>query len=89
MKKKLYIQNLMVISTLAVLFLHMNRVFWSFSYEPYWISADLIESISYFAVPVFFMISGVTLMDYRKRYTTREFFQKRLKKTVLPFSSGL
>ena len=31
------------------------------------------------------MISGATLIDYRERYTTIEFFKKRISKTLLPF----
>ena len=31
------------------------------------------------------MISGVTLIDYRDRCTTAEYFKKRIKKTVIPF----
>ncbi len=84
-RKKPYILNLSVLAALAVIYLHMNRVFWIYSPEPWWVSANLIECLSYFAVPVFFMISGVTLMEYRSRYVTREFFQHRLRKTVIPF----
>ena len=52
-KKKPYILNLSVIAALAVIYLHMNRVFWTYSPKPWWISANLIECLSYFAVPVF------------------------------------
>lgn len=83
--KKPYILNLSVIAALAVIYLHMNRVFWTYSPEPWWVSANLIECLSYFAVPVFFMISAVTLLEYRSRYSTREFFRHRLRKTVIPF----
>lgn len=31
------------------------------------------------------MISGATLMDYRNRYSTVEFFKKRVLKTVIPY----
>lgn len=31
------------------------------------------------------MISGATLIDYRERYSTKEFLKKRFKKTVIPF----
>lgn len=66
-------------------FLHVNFVLWEFSGQTYWIEANLIESLFYFAVPCFFMISGVTLMDYRERCSTREYFKKRIGKTVIPF----
>lgn len=31
------------------------------------------------------MIPGATLIDYRDRCTTAEYFKKRIKKTVIPF----
>lgn len=80
-----YLQVLGVISCLAVVFLHTNGVFWTFSYERYWITANIIESVCYFAVPVFLMTSGCNLMDYRKSYDTKTYFKKRIAKTVIPF----
>lgn len=80
-----YITVLSVLSALAVVFLHANSCFWGFSYEPYWLSANVIESVFYFAVPIFFMVSGATLIDYNKRYNTKTFFKKRIKKTAIPF----
>ena len=55
------------------------------NHENYWISANIIESIFYFAVPVFFMISGCTLIDYRNKYSTKIYFKKRINKTLIPF----
>lgn len=82
---KNYINVLAVISAFAVVGLHTNVCFWFFSYKPYWVSANVIESVLYFAVPVFFMISGATLLDYPQRYSTCIFFKKRFYKTVIPF----
>ncbi|MFR0782441.1 MAG: acyltransferase family protein [Coprococcus sp.] len=65
--------------------MHVNNCFWTFSTERYWKSADVIESVMYFAVPCFFMISGANLMDYRKRYDTKTFLIKRTKKTIIPY----
>ncbi|WP_338156281.1 acyltransferase family protein [Sharpea azabuensis] len=45
----------------------------------------MIESVFYFAVPIFFMISGATLIDYSKRYSTKTFLKKRFSKTLIPF----
>jgi len=75
-----YINVLAVVSALAVVFLHANGCFWKFSYENYWFSANIIESLFYFAVPCFFMISGATLLDYNERYDTKIYFVKRVKK---------
>lgn len=83
--KKEYIQILSVISSFAVVVLHVNGCFWSFSYDRYWITANIIESVMYFPVPVFFMISGATLIDYRERYSTGQYIVKRVKKTVVPY----
>ncbi len=69
MKKKYYIQNLSVLSAFAVVALHVNGEFWNFSYGRYWITSNIIESLFYFAVPIFFMITGVTLVDYNERYS--------------------
>lgn len=80
-----YITLLSVLSAIAVVILHTNGCYWDFSTERYWITANVINSVFIFAVPVFFMISGATLMDYRSRYDTAEFFKKRLNKTVIPF----
>lgn len=80
-----YLSLASVISAFAVVMLHTNGVFWWFSTEGYWFSANIIESVLYFAVPVFFMISGATLIDYRERYTTKEYFKKRINKTFIPF----
>ncbi len=81
-----YITLLSVISAIAVVFLHVNKCFWTFSLDDdYWFSANIIECLFYFAVPIFFMISGATLIDYRDRYSTKEYFIKRIKKTVIPF----
>lgn len=85
MKHSLYISVLSVISSFAVVMLHTNGCFWEFSTEFYWFTANIIESIMYFAVPIFFMISGATLMNYCERYTTKEYFVKRIQKTLIPF----
>lgn len=84
-KKIEYIDLANVIATFAVVFLHANSCFWDFSKERYWITADVIESVFIFAVPLFFMISSVTLIDYQKRYDTKTYFRKRFAKAVIPF----
>lgn len=83
-KKKFYITVLNVLSCLGVILLHTST-FWNFSKTRGWVAANCIESVFYFAVPVFVMISGATLIDYGERYTTKEYFVKRIKKTVIPF----
>ena len=80
-----YISMLSVVSAVAVLFLHVNGCFWIYSEAEYWFSANIIECIAYFAVPVFFMLSGATLIDYKEKYSTKIYFCKRMKKALIPF----
>lgn len=81
-----YISLLQVIACLAVVVLHTNGCFWNFSStEFYWKTANVIESVFYFAVPIFFMLSGATLIGYMDRYSTKQFFLKRIRKAVIPF----
>ena len=35
----------------------------------------VVETLAYWAVPVFFMITGVTLLGYREKYSTATFFK--------------
>ena len=80
-----FLTVLSVTASLAVVFLHANGIFWQFDAAgTQWFSANIIECVFYFAVPVFFMISGANLIDYRERYSTREYCLKRFRKTVVP-----
>ena len=74
-----------VVSAIAVVFLHVNNCFWQFSTGRYWFTANIIESVFYFAVPIFFMISGAMLIDFNKRYGLKKYFNKRITKTVIPY----
>ena len=77
---------LAVISCISVVFLHTNGCYWEIPVSnPNWPGANVIECLFYFAVPCFFMISGANLFDYKERYTTKEYFIKRVKRTLLPY----
>lgn len=65
--------------------LHCNGIFWTRPEGRLWITSNFIETACYFAVPIFFMISGITLLEYPKKYSTREYFFRRIKKAVIPF----
>lgn len=84
-KKKKYISLLSVISAISVVYLHANGCFWTFSKYRYWFTANIIECIFFFAVPIFFMITGANLIDYQDKYSTKEYFKKRIKKAFIPF----
>ena len=80
-----YISVVNVISAIAVVIMHANVSFWLECKTPFWPASNVIESLFYFAVPVFYMLSGATLIDYRDRCTTKEYFIRRFKKAVIPF----
>ena len=82
-----YLSFIQVVSAFAVVVLHTNGCFWEYSSESYWFTANIIECLFYFAVPVFFMNTGITLIDYQDRYSTKEYFMKRIRKTFVPFVS--
>ena len=81
-----YLYFIQTIACFAVVFLHTNGCFWNFSSTGrYWKTANVIETFFYFAVPFFFMISGITLMDFNDRYSLKEYLLKRFNKTFIPF----
>ncbi|MBQ2444039.1 MAG: acyltransferase [Clostridia bacterium] len=82
-----YITLLSVISAIAVVMIHVNAACLGNvgAENRYWFGAIVIDCISCSAVPIFFMISGANLIDYRERYSTKEYFIKRIKKTVIPY----
>lgn len=82
--KIFYISFLSVIATFMVVLCHANE-FYILQNNPNWFTCNLIECLSNFAVPCFFMITGVTLLDYNKKYSLKRYFQKRIMKTFVPF----
>ena len=83
--KKDYITVMNALSCVAVILMHTNSGFWMYSHSRNWVMSAVIECVMYFAVPVFFMISGTTLIDYNQRYSLKEYILKRIEKVVIPF----
>ncbi|WP_180326749.1 acyltransferase [Raoultibacter phocaeensis] len=84
-KRTLYFDLLTIVSCFAVVCLHCNALVHSFEPTPSWDAALVVEVVAYFAVPVFFMLTGANNMRYREKYGTGEFLKRRLKKLVIPF----
>ena len=74
-----------ILAIIAVIFLHHNGLVHTYSTDRNWKTALIFETIFYWAVPVFIMLSGANLMNYRKKYDTKTFFKKRVMKVVIPF----
>ena len=84
-QKKMYITILNICACFGVVVLHSNKIFWTFPKGSTWVTANFLETFFYWPVPVFFMITGATLLDYRQKYSTKIYFVKRIRKTVIPF----
>lgn len=84
-KRVIYFDLLNVSACIAVIALHCNEMVHTWSSGLNWRYALAIEVLFYWAVPVFFMLTGATCMSYRKRYSTSVFLKKRFKKTLIPF----
>lgn len=81
----IYFDILNICACIAVIFLHCNGSAHTYSDTWGWRQALSVEVLMYWAVPVFFMLSGANLMGYRERYSTTDFLKKRFIKTAIPF----
>ena len=84
-KRVIYFDLLNIIASFAVVAMHCNGIVHSFNNTTAWKQSLIVEVAAYWAVPVFFMLSGATLMEYRSKYTTEVFLKKRAEKTLIPF----
>lgn len=76
---------LTIIACLMVVFFHMNGIVYTFSDTVSWKISVIERCIVYSAIPIFFMLSGAKLMEYRNRYSTKQYIQKRLLRVGIPF----
>lgn len=81
----LYFDVLNILSCIAVIALHHNGLVHSFEDTLAWRESLVVECALYWAVPVFLMISGANLLNYREKYSTAVFFKKRVLRTVVPW----
>lgn len=81
----IYYDLLNILAAFGVVAMHFNGLTHAYSHTWAWRQAFAVDCIFYWAVPVFFMLTGATLMDYREKYDTKTFFKKRFSKTLIPF----
>lgn len=85
-KRILYLDIINVISCFSVVALHCDSYIHQYNHaDSLWWLRALVNVLFYNAVPLFFMLSGATLVGYHKKYDTTTFFRKRIKKTFIPF----
>lgn len=84
-KRVVYFDILNILAILAVVSMHMNGIVHGNPNIRAWNTSLIVDCIMYWAVPVFMMLSGATLMNYREKYDTKTFFKKRFTKILIPF----
>lgn len=80
-----YYDLLNITACFCVIALHSNSIVHTYTNTWAWYSSLVIECICYWAVPVFLMLSGATLVNYRARYNTIEYVIRRVKRVVVPW----
>lgn len=85
-KRLHYIDVLNCLAILFVLLLHSSQLahFGTHANSNY-VLTEVMQCLFIPAVYIFFMNSGATLLDYRNKYSTNEFFKKRVKRVLIPF----
>ncbi|QGH60160.1 acyltransferase [Serratia proteamaculans] len=81
MKRVNYYDQLKIFSVIAVILFHTSVEYYNFNAHG-WVSAIAYSSFTRFCVPIFFMISGATLIE--KSDSIGEFFKKRYSKIIPP-----
>lgn len=91
MKKErvLYYDIINIFAIVSVIALHCNGIVHLNPSIRAWNTSLIVECLFYAAVPLFFMLSGATLMNYRDKYDTKTFFKKRIIKCLIPFISWI
>lgn len=86
MKQKsiVYFDLLNVSACLCVIGMHCNGIVHRFETVPAWYLSLAVEVLGYWAVPGFCMLSGATMLNYRKRYDTVTFLKRRVMKVGIP-----
>lgn len=80
-----YIDFMNIFASFAVVVMHCSGMVFEYAETFSWGVSLILQSVSHFAVPAFFMITGTTLLEYKNKYDTVTFFKKRFKRTVIPF----
>ncbi len=83
-----FVDVLNIVSCFAVVALHVSLSVFTPVRTSGWVTNVWFQASSIFAVPVFFMISGASLLAYRDRYSTKDFFYKRLKRVGVALLGG-
>ncbi|MBP1664160.1 MAG: acyltransferase 3 [Bacteroidetes bacterium] len=80
-----WLDSLRALAIIGVLFIHISSPVVKMSFGGnmlYWWIGNIVNSTIRFAVPVFLMISGVTMLN--REYKLGEFYKKRITRVLIP-----
>ena len=80
-----WINALNVAACISVVVLHCSNSFFIGTGWKYYPDAAFVHATFFWPVPVFLMISGATLMNYRDRMSTKEYARRRWQRVGIPF----
>jgi len=81
-----WLDILRTLAILAVIFIHITSPLVNMNYIKnmhYWWIGNVVMSASRFAVPIFLMLSGASMLG--KEYKLGEFYKKRIVRVLVPF----
>lgn len=84
-QRVLYFDLLNIAATIAVVYMHCNGIVHTYSEGKSWAASLVVEVIFYWAVPIFFMLTGAKTLNYRQKRDTPAFLKSRMKRIFLPF----
>lgn len=87
-KRFVFADVLTILAGIAVVMLHTSLNVFSLSHTKTWVFSLALQAAFIFAVPIFFMLSGMNLLGYRDKYSTKTFFMKRARKTLMALIFG-
>ncbi len=76
---------LTILACLMVVFFHTNGILYTYSDTLSWKISVVERCVVYSAIPIFFMLTGAKLMNYRNRCSTKEYAKKRVQRLLIPF----
>lgn len=81
-----YFDTLRAVATIAVILIHISSPVLSMAFHKdmnSWMIGNIFDSSVRFAVPLFLMLSGATMLH--REYLPGEFYKKRMVRVLLPF----
>lgn len=86
-KRIIYPDFLRIICAFAVVLIHVVSQYWynSVPTDKGWVQIEVIDSLSQFAVPIFFMISGIFMLDPTRQKSIKSLYTKNLLRIFTAF----